>query len=159
MSLNPEVKHCQAEMHYRSLDACRLVTNVFVYSMKTIGDNFILMLRATAAAKNLLSAGEIRFGETLLKVVKPQSDAVLPPGNVPSKKIQLLISGIAKTVSTPILKAFLESSKVGGGSIENMIHEPGQDTAIVTFEDPEGNIHLEKIPLSCLIFYQLYQTL
>jgi hypothetical protein len=92
------------------------------------------------AAERLLTRGYVEFNNTNLKVTLPPK----PDDSLPRK---VVVSGIPKVLSTDMLKQFLESPKVNGGSIEEILHETGEDSAVVVFKDKTGESSFNFIEL------------
>ena len=103
--------------------------------MFVLTESIICLLFASVAQK-LLDIGSIQFGDSVLSVISPPISAENESDSC-NRKVE--VSGIPEKMSTSLLRAFLESPKVCGGEIEDIVHETGSDVATVTFRDIEGN--------------------
>lgn len=101
-------------------------------------------------AQKLLAAGTFQLGDTYLQVVPPPTPAA--PENDDRDARKVLVSGISRTMSTTLLRDFLESARVNGGPIEDLIHEHGQETATVVFQHVEGKFFCF---LNCELFHHV----
>lgn len=77
-----------------------------------------------SAANQLLSCGYVQFGDCRLPVTNVERTVV--------------VTGISRSAPTTLLKTLLESAHVNGGKVDDIIHEQGQESAIVTFQSSEG---------------------
>jgi len=50
----------------------------------------------------------------------------------------VLVSGISRKMPTNVLEMCLKSKQDNGGDLEKIVHEDGQETAVVIFKDTEG---------------------
>lgn len=96
------------------------------------------MCLSYSVVDKLLSAGTYQFGESTLTVSRPPVKQPPRDGYNSDDVRKVRVSGIPQSMSTSILKEFLESSRVNGGEIEDLKHETGQDTAVVTFVSSDG---------------------
>jgi hypothetical protein len=95
-----------------------------------------MMTALISAAETLLAAGHVTLNNSRLKVVLPPSD---PEQEDDSACRKVVVSGISRTLTTNSLKDVLQNPKVGGGAIEELFHELGEETATVIFKDEKGN--------------------
>ena len=99
-------------------------------------------------AKSLLAAGKMEFGSTILTVVAPPSNYIddddddNDDAGTEGGRNAVRVSSIPRSMSLQMLKTFLESDKVGAGPISDIDYHDGEDTAIVCFQQADGNAHV-----------------